>query len=72
MAFDDSGEGRARCTEFKELDAFMDCLVLGNLALSMRHQMNDDTPVPAGFWGDRTVMIDALVKSAESGHWETP
>lgn len=66
-AFDDSGQGRAACDHYSELDAYADCMVVGNMVLQMRHQLEDDSPVGADFWTSKDAMVHAMIKSVVIG-----
>ncbi len=67
QAFDDSGKGRAACDHYGALDAYADCVVIGNMVLQIRHQLQDDSPVGADFWNSKDTMIHAMIKSVVIG-----
>jgi len=66
-AFDDSGKGRAACDHYAALDAYSDCVIVGNLVLQLRHQLDDDSPVATDFWDNKDAMVHAMVKSVVLG-----
>jgi hypothetical protein len=66
-AFDDSGEGDKHCRSLSGIEAFTDCLVIGNLVLDLRQRLDVAAPVPADFWNDKKTMMKALVTSMVSG-----
>jgi len=66
-AFDDSGEGRGACDRYSELDAYAECVLVGNMVLDIRHRLDDDSPVASDFWTGKDAMIHAMVKSLVIG-----
>jgi hypothetical protein len=66
-AFDDSGKGRDQCGHFSDIDAFADCVLVGNVVLQIRHRLDDDTPVAPDFWASRQTMLQAMLKSVLIG-----
>jgi hypothetical protein len=66
-AFDDSRQGRRACGHYTEIDAYTDCVVVGNMVLDLRHRLDDDSPVPADFWTSKDSMAHAMIKSLMIG-----
>jgi hypothetical protein len=62
-AFDDSGKGKSSCADNDNIDAFAECVVVGNTILDVRRRLNDTTPLSASFWSSKDEMVKTFVKS---------
>jgi len=63
-AFDDSGQGRRNCKSLSALDAFTDCVVLGNAAVEMLRRMDSKVQIDPADWAGRRSLADVMGKVA--------
>jgi hypothetical protein len=61
-AFDDSGQGRRNCKSLSDLDAFTDCVILGNAAVDMLRRMDSKVELEPADWSGRRAFADAMGK----------
>ena len=61
--FDDSGQGRANCKSLSDLDAFTDCIILGNAAVDTLKRMDSKVRIDASAWAGRRSFADVMSKA---------
>jgi hypothetical protein len=64
--FDDSREGQKHCQE-SEIDAYTDCIILGNVAVDIARRLDANVKVDPAIWSGRRAFADFLGKVAVMG-----
>jgi hypothetical protein len=65
--FDESGEGKRYCEPRLDIDAYTDCVILGNVAVDLARRLDSKVEVDPAIWSGRRAFADFLGKVAVTG-----